>query len=163
MNPIAHALLFDALWFVCVRFRGVAGAAAAASLALLFVALARDRARVARFVVAASLAGFLADSLLERAGLFAFAGGPRPPGAAPLWVLGLWLAFATLPPGCLAGLRGRPVLAALLGAAAGPLSYALGARIGAVSLGAPGYAAAAVEYAAAMPLLLRFAPGGSRG
>ena len=162
MRPLVHVLAFNAAWYACVRVRGLPGAAAAASLAVLHVGLARDRARQARVILVAAAAGFLADSALERAGLFAFAGGPRVPGLAPLWVLGLWLAFASLLPQCLAWLHRRPVVGALLGAVAGPLSYALGARLGGVTLGAWGYAAAAVEYAVAMPLLLLLARGGRR-
>jgi len=162
VKPLVHVLAFNAAWYACVRVRGLPGAAAAASLAVLHVGLARDRAREARTVLLAATAGFLADSALERAGLFAFAGGPRVAGLAPLWVLGLWLAFVTLLPRCLAWLHRRLALAALLGALAGPVSYALGARLGGVTLGAWGYAAAAVEYAIAMPLLLRLVRGGKR-
>jgi hypothetical protein len=57
----------------------------------------------------------------------------------PLWLLSLWPVFASafMTGHSLAWLRGRPALAALLGAVVGPLSYAGGARLGALSLESP--------------------------
>jgi hypothetical protein len=59
---------------------------------------------------------------------------------------------------CLAWLRGRYVLDALLGAAGGPLAYYLGARLGAIAFPDPpglGLAIVAAAWALAVPLLLR--------
>jgi hypothetical protein len=58
-------------------------------------------------------------------------------------------------------LAGRPALAALLGAVGGPLSFAAGARMGAVGVGptpALTWGVLALEYALATPLLLLLAP-----
>jgi hypothetical protein len=57
----------------------------------------------------------------------------------PLWLLSLWPVFASafMTGHSLAWLRRRPALAALLGAIVGPLSYAGGARLGALAFESP--------------------------
>jgi len=102
--------------------------------------------------------GWGMDSLLGAAGVFAF------PGAlAPAWLWCLWVAFATtLEPG-LSWFRRRLPLAASLGAVAGPFSYEVGVRLGAVSWGVPaplGWVVLAVVWAVALPAMLRYGADG---
>ena len=52
-------------------------------------------------------------------------------GLLPLWVAALWLLFAATLNSSLAWLSGRPLLAAALGALAGPLSFKAGVGLGA--------------------------------
>lgn len=67
----------------------------------------------------------------------------------------LWAAFAVSMTVSLRWLLRRPlVLVAALGAAAGPLAYAAGDRLGALELSAGAAAAVAVEWAVATPLLV---------
>jgi len=121
----------------------------------------RGRARLLLGWLAAGLLGSLLDGGLAAAGWLAY---PTRPADWPVWLVppfiaSLWVAFATLPRVSLAWLAPRPVLAALLGAVGGPLSFAAGARAGAVAPGGSPVAthlALALEYAIATPLFLRW-------
>ena len=74
-------------------------------------------------------AGTVIDSLLGVLGILDFRGASLA-GLAPLWIIALWLQFATVLP-AFAPLRSRPLVAGLLGAVGGPLAYAGGVRLGA--------------------------------
>ena len=50
------------------------------------------------------------------------------PGFAPVWIVGLWMAFALTLNHSLRFLRQRPALALVLGTAAGPLAYWIAAN-----------------------------------
>jgi hypothetical protein len=79
----------------------------------------------------------------------------------PLWLLSLWPAFAStfMEGHSLHWLRGRPGVALVLGAVLGPLSYAGGARLGALTLdGWRSVACLAVTWAIAMVVLSRSRP-----
>ncbi len=74
----------------------------------------------------------------------------------PWWLLSLWPVFASamMRGQALEWLTRRPVLAAVLGAVAGPLSYSGGARLGALELhGVRSLVTIGVCWAVAMPLL----------
>jgi len=170
VKALANYALFQGVWLVAVW-----GASAgrlydglAAALVMLAVHAAMVPAGARRhelvYVAAATLAGTAVDSALSGLGLIFYPGsrGWTAPTAPP-WIVGLWLAFAMLPRFSLAWLRARPLLAAVLGAVGGPLSFLAGARLGAVAAGAPvTWVALAVEYAVATPLLLGLAPGDAR-
>ena len=55
-------------------------------------------------------------------------------GFLPWWLILLWLGFVAMLMNTLADLAGRPVWAALLGIASGPLTYAIGIRLDAAEL-----------------------------
>lgn len=55
----------------------------------------------------------------------------------PIWILAMWLAFATLPHGCLSWLNSRLWTQALFGAFFGPIVYIVGANLGAAALPDP--------------------------
>lgn len=107
-----------------------------------------------------ALAGWAIDSTQQGLGLLAFAGAPAS-WLAPAWIPALWAELAGAE-GLLRAL-GRPDrrwLAAALGALGGPLSFAAGARFGAVSFPAdprPSYLVLAAVWAIAVPLLARHA------
>ncbi len=132
-----NALAFQATWFASVLGAGrqweAVGIVAALACVALRITMSRAPSRVVAFVGATALAGFAIDTLLLRAGALRFGEATWPPA----WMTGLWLAFATLPRASLSFLAGRTLLAGVLGAVGGPLSYAAGARLGAVTLGPP--------------------------
>ena len=78
------------------------------------------------------------------------------PHIAPPWILALWALFASTLNVSLRWLRGRIVVAVVLGAVAGPLSYWAGVRMGAVEFTQPVVAlvALAVGWAVFTPLLM---------
>ena len=93
----------------------------------------------------------------ELEGLLAF-----PPQAvlgwpSTAWMVALWVLQAAILGGVMSWMRGRFLLASVVGAIGGPLAYLAGERMGAAVLGpsqAVALAAIGVEWAFAMPLLL---------
>ena len=81
-------------------------------------------------------------------------------GFPPLWLVGLWCAFATLLPICFRWLFGRLWLAGSLGAVSGTLSYVSGGKLGALMVSNEGLAWIALEWAIALPLLVWLASRG---
>lgn len=177
-------IAFNALWFASVG--GAAGGRPWLGPAALIPYLAAEcvwrarldarrtpahatsgPARLLALAAAAGALGYLLDSALTLPGLLRFPARAALGWPSPVWMVALWAGFATLLDGSLAWLRGRWLLAAVLGAASGPASYFAGTRLGALSLGGvaggegPGLAAAllavSAEWALGMTLLLLLA------
>jgi hypothetical protein len=158
----ANFLLFQGAWFLCVASAGrdsqwPALAAAVGLLAVNAAWCAEDARREAWTILVVAPLGFALDTLFARSGVLAYRGIAPFPGAAPLWILVLWAWFAATFHGSLGWLKGRPLLAAVLGLVGAPLSYAGGARLGAVSFGEPAWRSALVvgsAWALATPAFL---------
>jgi len=69
------------------------------------------------------------ESSVVALGILRFEGG-----FLPIWLILLWLGFVAMLMNTLSGLAGRPIWAALLGIVSGPLTYAIGVRLGAAEL-----------------------------
>lgn len=141
-NKAVNFLAYQLTWFASVL--GAASSQewlgpAVASFALAcHLRIVREPVAEIKWIVAAGLAGYIVDSGLGVAGLFEFRqGGAEFSWLAPLWLLGLWLVFATTFRSSLAWLGDRLSVAALLGAIVGPLSYYAGDRLGALQIGPP--------------------------
>lgn len=167
MKSLVNYLLFQACWFAAVE-DGTEGylwlAPTVIGLAVLVhLSMVRERCE-ASYLLAVGALGTAMDSGLLALGLTDYTTFPAgwPPGLVPPWITMIWVAFATLPRFSLGWLAGRPRLAALFGALGGPLSYFAGVKYGAVETSSEPlwtYAALSVQYAVAMPLMMRFAPG----
>lgn len=149
-------------WFACILGAAAArpwlGPLAVAAHLALHLALAPRRGIEVVLVVVSGGLGYLADSALVLAGLLHFPEAAQLGGPSPVWMVALWLNFATALNLTLSGLKGRLATAALVGALGGPLSYFAGARLGAVELeGALALLAVGVEWLVALPLLLLLA------
>ena len=158
---LVSCLTFQAGWFACVlgaaRGTPIAGVVLVAALVTGHLALSRRRLADAAFLGASGLFGYAADSALVLAGWIRFPEPAALGGPSALWMVALWVLFASTLEGCMSWLRDRWVLAAGLGAVSGPLSYLAGARLGAIELAEPAaapLAAIGVTWAAAMPVLL---------
>jgi hypothetical protein len=126
----------------------------------LHLLAARSRRPEAVVVLAAGASGLVVDSLLVRLGVLSFAGEPLVWGSAPPWIIAMWMKFAITFHFCLGWLSGRYLLASVLGAIGGPLSFSAGARLGAVEFGPPiavSYAAVGLAWAIALPALVAIA------
>jgi len=114
------------------------GPAVVACILPLHVFMVADRLAMMKVIGLLGGVGYLVDSVLGLAGVLEFQddnfGGRL---LAPMWLLGLWLFFATTLGSSLSWLSSRPRLAAVLGAAFGPVSYYAGFNLGALQLGAP--------------------------
>lgn len=158
-----NLLGYQATWFLAVAGAGRGawwpGVAAALAYSGWQLASAPNREGALRALALALLAGIVVDGLLARSGAlhFAAASPAFPAGAAPLWILGLWLAFAMTLTRSLAFLQCRPGLASVFGALGAPLAY-LGAARGwqAVELASPAWQvllALSAAWAVVLPLL----------
>jgi hypothetical protein len=112
-----------------------------------------------RLIVFALALGVVWDSLLVAAGWITYPSGMVLAFAAPYWIVAMWANFATLLNVSLRWLRGRPWLAAVLGASGGPLTYWGGAKLGGAELLEPVAALVAlgVGWAIFTPLLVALA------
>jgi len=107
-------------------------------------------------VLLAVTLGVLLDSFLVRSGWLRYPSGMFLEGVAPYWILAMWALFATTLNASMAWLKKNLLVAAVMGAVFGPLSYLGGARLGAIefmNLNAS-MLVLAFAWAIAMPLLL---------
>ena len=134
-HPFTDTVWFNALWFQITWFCAVLGRETllplTAGLILLHFYLVADRLRELRQLGLVALVGISVDAALSALGLFNFAND----ALVPLWLCGLWLAFATTFNRSLAFLADKPWLTVLAGALVVPFNYGVGARVGAVEFG----------------------------
>jgi hypothetical protein len=161
MMRLLNFAMFYVGWLACVAGAGRGqlwlGPAVVAAFLMGHLLLTPDRAREAALALAIGSVGFAVDTLQASAGLYAFTGTSALPWLCPPWMVALWMLFATTLNSSMAWLLGRHRLAAVLGAACGPLSYVAGARLGAIELypnALVSLAGIAVVWGLAMPALL---------
>lgn len=160
MKLIVNFVAFQLGWFACVlgAAKGLpwAGVLVVLAVVALHLALVRRPLPELRLVAFAMALGLLLDSLLLATGWLSYPSGNWLPGMAPYWIVAMWALFATTLNVSMGWLRGRPLLAVLMGAVGGPLSYLGGEKLGGIELIAPvaALSALAVAWAVAMPLLM---------
>ena len=163
MRVVLNLVAFNLGWLASVLggAAGVpwAGVMVVTGVVALHLFLARQPGEEIKIVGVALLLGVVWDSALVAAGWITYPSGMVVPGAAPFWIVAMWANFVTLLNVSLRWLRGRPALAALLGAAGGPLTYWGGAQLGGATLVAPAavLGALAVGWAVFTPALVAFA------
>ena len=92
------------------------------------------------------------DSLLASSGLLVYRSGTLVAGTAPYWIVAMWLLFSTTLNVSLSWLKGRLLLAAVVGAISGPLAFYGGHKLGAVDF--PDFGAAMLALAVGWALIL---------
>lgn len=118
-----------------------------------------DRRSAALLLLAAGAVGLVVDSILVASGALGFPDTTRlVPGfpGTTVWMVALWIGFATTLPGALRSIGRRPIAAAVTGALFGPLGYRAGVAMGAATLGEPAAASLGViagAWALALPAL----------
>jgi hypothetical protein len=165
-------LAFEAAWLAAVK-GGAAGWPVVGSLpavAVVIVHLMLNRAVLRSeiaLIAAVTAFGILLETGFVGAGLIRYAGMDAGQALPPVWIAALWFGFGTLPNACLAWLRGRWFLQALLGLLSGPLTYWAGVKLGAASLPADGAGGAlfaiGVAWALALPAIFMVAEALSPG
>lgn len=167
---------FKTVW-LCTVLGAAAGNVWLGPLALLAFAavqvLFSANRRRELLVLATGLAmGLVMETLVVRAQWVSYAPGWPDTVLAPAWILALWGAFSLMSIDGLAWLRGRRLLAAVLGATGAPFAYFSGMVLGAGSEAeVVFYLTVGLFYAAATPLLVELggalegggaAPGGRK-
>jgi hypothetical protein len=157
---LINAALYQAGWFACVlgaaRGRGAAGAAVAATLAGVHLALSGDRRRDLGVMAGALGLGVVMEAGQIAMGTYATLAYAPPAAFPPTWLLALWVQFGTTFRYGLRPLLARVWGAALFGAVGGPIAFAAGEALGAVALRRPlgaSLAALAVGWAVALALV----------
>lgn len=164
---LVDALLLQIGWWAAVLGaadgRPWSGSVAVGAALCVHLAIRPAPARTPLLGRASILAaiGTAVDSTLLSLGVLGFPGSDATV-LVPVWITALWAQFAVAPD-VFAFLRGRPGIAAGLGAVAGPLAYAGGARLGAAEI-APGLETATAVlalgsvWAVVLPALLLWPP-----
>jgi len=158
---LVNAATLNIGWFACVLGdawgRPLVGPVVVAALIALHLTLVPRRDREVLLLAGAGVVGYSLDSLLVLAGAIGFDPGSGPLAPSKLWMVALWMNFATGLNLALYWLAGRPVLAAALGAVGGPMAYFGGVQLGALALPGGtvyGLALVAAAWIVAMPALL---------
>ena len=131
---IANFIVFQAAWFGAVL--GAAhqlplwGTASVVAAIAWHLAVSARPAQEARLVALACLIGFIVESVTVMQGHIAYPSGQPDPRFAPYWIVALWGLLAIALNVTMRWLKGRWWLAAVLGAIAGPMSFAGGVRLG---------------------------------
>lgn len=132
-----NALGFQAAWWLTVL--GVVAGVPLLGPLMMTIYMVSDHFSLTKgksevlLILSAILLGTLADSVFASTGFLSYAGGYATfPGLAPLWISIMWGGFAATLNHSLAWIKGKPVLALLLGAIFGPLSYLAGSRFDAI-------------------------------
>ncbi len=162
MRPmIINALLFQIGWLICVlagaNHLPWLGTLTALLIVARHVATAADPSRESLLLLVAGGIGAAWDSFLVYSGWLHYPSGMFIEGAAPHWIVAMWLLFTTTLNVSLRWLRDRPLLSAMLGAVSGPAAYYAGYRLGGVDVLDPvaAYSALAVGWSIMMPLLMQ--------
>jgi hypothetical protein len=134
-KPLINLALFQMGWLVCV----LGGSFYAVAFTLLTLLLHRwlvlDNPREWKLIAVIALGGCLWDAAMTHSGVIRYADGFI--FGIPLWLVCLWLLFATTFMHSLLWLRRYLWLAALLAAVLGPVSYWLGSNLTEAELRAP--------------------------
>jgi hypothetical protein len=164
LRNLINLVLFQSVWLVSVigAASGEGWHAFVALTVFVFIHHFLSITSKADFqlAVAAVFLGIIAETFFTRSGIIVYSDSNFVAGLVPIWMLVLWANLALTINGCLQWLHGRYWLAALLGAAGGPISYYSGIKLGAATAGTSFVALlafVAVVYAAVVPLLLLIA------
>jgi len=155
----SNFVLFQLGWFVTVYLASIqrpTNAVIAASLLIsLHLYFSHQRRHESALLVCAGILGFIIDSLNLQLGVFVLSHQITEHVVAPLWLVGLWILFAGTLNHSLTWLLGKPYLASLLAAIAGPFAYFAGAKMEVLSLSGVGsFFIIALQWAAVLPIML---------
>jgi hypothetical protein len=132
---LANFVVFEAAWCACIlgvaRGQPLWGTAAIVAAVAWHVAISARPATELALVGVLCAIGLVAESAMVALGHVAYPCGQPVAWLAPYWLVALWGEFAIALNVTLRWLKRRPLLAAALGAAFGPLSFLGGARLGA--------------------------------
>lgn len=135
MNLVINFIGFQIGWFACVI--GAAQSLPFFSIlcALVIVAfhLYRNNSSAELYIIITAIViGFIWETLLLSTGWLSYSLTSDSLVFAPIWLVAMWALFASTVNHSMAWLKGRWLLASLLGAIFGPLAFIAGETFGAV-------------------------------
>lgn len=157
---IVNIVLFQIGWFACVlcaaRDLPWAGTGVALVVAAIHLARAARPAEELKLIALALVIGVVWDSALVALGWITYPSGTLIAGTAPHWILAMWAIFATTLNISMRWMKKRWLIAFVLGAVCGPLSYWGAGRLGAATFTEPMAAlvALALGWGVIMPALM---------
>ena len=137
-RTLINFFAFQVGWFSCVL--GAAnglpwlGVLVVCLIVSLHIRSADQPAHEIQLLVLSVILGLVFDSLLVSSGWVRYPSGMMVAGIAPYWILAMWALFSTTLNLSMAWLKNSLVLASVMGAVFGPLSYLAGQRLGAIEL-----------------------------
>lgn len=138
---LVNLVAFQIGWLACVLGGAHGwpwlGVAVMALVAALHLATTTRPGREAVLLVSVACLGALWDGLLVRLGFLEYPSGMILPWLAPVWIIAMWVGFATTLNVSLGWLRGRWYWALGFGAVGGPLAYWAGMKLGGVQFPDP--------------------------
>jgi len=157
---VPNFVFFQIGWFACVLSGAagypIVGLMVAACIILLHLWQSDFPMSEIYLIGSAMIIGATWDSFLVSLSLLDYTSGTLITNTAPYWIVVLWALFATTINVSLRWLKFKYLIAALLGAIAGPLAYYGGSRLGALEFLNPEWAliSLAVGWAVFTPLLV---------
>lgn len=127
---LINILIFNAAWFTLIFTQNTF----LIPLLLLFIVqfyYSKNKVTESKILITIPLLGITIDSLLMHSGVFNFPNHEN--YFIPLWLMLIWLGFATTVNKSLLFLAKKPFLQCLIGATLVPLNYLAGESLGAVN------------------------------
>ncbi|WP_455204614.1 DUF2878 domain-containing protein [Kaarinaea lacus] len=160
---IANFLLFQIGWFACVLVAAQELPLLALISSLTIVAIhmlfTSFKGRELILILFSASLGMVVDSVAIASHVFTV---PNSQGLflAPLWLISLWMLFATCLRHSMSWLQGRYTVSAICGALFAPLAYYGGSQLGAIEISQSDIVASlafvSIAWALVMPLLIWF-------
>lgn len=159
---VTNFILFQLAWFACVLGAAKAVPWVGAGVTLIILAWHFYHAKQAKpeimLMLTALFAGAVFDQSMLALQLIQYQAHGWGDWLVPVWILALWLAFASTLNVSLAWMHDRYLIAILFGAVGGPLAYAAAEKLGAVTVSSTSaYIALALGWGIITPLLVRTA------
>lgn len=142
MGPsIKNFILYNVGWFAVVLF-AAQGQVWVGNVAVMLVVAAHllsvpSARKESLLLAAAAVIGLVWETLLVWSGILSYPTAPGIGVLAPSWIVAMWILFATTINVSLSWVKRSWWLASLFGAIGGPLAFAAGQALGAVSFGDP--------------------------
>lgn len=156
---VTNFILFQLAWFACVM--GAAQAIPWLGVGVTFIILgwhfycAKQAKPEMALMLAALFSGAIFDQSLLAMQLVEYQAHGWSNELVPVWILALWLAFASTLNVSLGWMHDRYVVAVLFGAVGGPLAYLAAQKLGAVTVhSSTAYMALAIGWGVITPLLV---------
>jgi hypothetical protein len=160
-RQLVNFVIFQGAWFAAVL--GAAHGHPLGGTAAVVAAMAWHCAVSARPLVEAKLLaslcaiGFVVETAVALQGHIAYPSGQPVAWLAPYWMVALWGLLGIALNVTVRWLKDRPLLASVLGAVAGPLSFVSGVRLGGARFvdATPALVTMACTWAVLMPVLMK--------
>ena len=159
INLVGFKLGWAAVILTAAASMPALGLVAIAAVVALHLARTPDARPETIMLVAAAAIGLVWESVLVATGLLTYDTGLLLPGMAPYWIVAMWVLFATTLNVGMRWMRRSAIVAAVAGGVGGPMAFAAGERLGAVTFADPvvSLAAVGVGWALLLPMLVNVA------